>query len=219
MEVVMPAPYPITAIDIVLEPDATMSQKAAAANARLLQNFPKGFALDESHQPHISVLMRYARTSELEKVYAAVGRVLADETPTSWRLKAYRYYYMLDKEIGLASILIEPTDDAVRFQQKLIDAIAPFTEKTATAAAFVTTKEEPDINQPTLDYVQNYVPASSGKKFNPHVTIGVASQEFLQKMLDEKFDTFTFSPSGVSIHHLGNFGTARGKLKGWSLTS
>ena len=33
---------PVTAIDIVLEPDATMVQHAEAANERLLKSFPKG---------------------------------------------------------------------------------------------------------------------------------------------------------------------------------
>jgi hypothetical protein len=37
---------PITAIDIALEPDATMIQHAEAVNARLREVFPKGFALD-----------------------------------------------------------------------------------------------------------------------------------------------------------------------------
>jgi hypothetical protein len=36
-------------------------------------------------------------------------------------------------------------------------------------------------------------------------------------MLDEKFEAFTFSPVGVSVYHLGNFGTARKKLKSWEL--
>jgi hypothetical protein len=35
----------ITAIDILLEPDATMIQHAEADNARLLQHFPKGYSL------------------------------------------------------------------------------------------------------------------------------------------------------------------------------
>ena len=109
--------------------------------------------------------------------------------------------------------MIEPTDDLIRYQQKLIDAVAPFTVKTGTAAAFVTTKEDPDINQPTIDYVENFVPKASGKKFNPHVTIGLASQDYLKKMLDEKFEAFTFSPVGASVFHLGNFGTARKLLK------
>ncbi len=50
---------PITAIDIALEPDATMIQHAEAVNARLLKVFPKGFALGATHHPHISILQRY----------------------------------------------------------------------------------------------------------------------------------------------------------------
>jgi hypothetical protein len=211
------AQNPVTAIDILLEPDRTMIEKATAANERLLKVFPKGFALGKTHQPHISTLQRYVKTADLDKVYEAVGKVLAAEKPTSWKLKAYKYYYIPWKDIGLAGIVIEPTDDLVRYQKKLIDAVEPFTVKTGTAAAFVTTKEDPEINQPTIDYVETFVPKGTGKNFNPHVTIGLASQEYLKKMLDEKFEVFTFSPVGVSIYHLGNFGTARKKLKGWEL--
>jgi hypothetical protein len=207
----------VTAIDILLEPDATMIKHAEAANERLLKSYPKGFALGKTHQPHISCLQRYVKTADLDKVYEGVGKVLAEEKPTGWKLKAYKYYYIPWKDIGLGGIVIEPTDDLIRYQKQLIDAVAPFTVKTGTAAAFVTTKEDPDINQPTIDYVANFVPDASGKKFNPHVTIGIASEEYLKKMLDEKFEAFTFSPVGASVYHLGNFGTARKKLKSWEL--
>src|SRR5947207_4020014 len=210
---------PVTAIDILLEPDATMIKQAQTANERLLKSFPKGFSLDETHQPHISCLQRYVKTADLDKVYEAVGKVLAEEKPTGWKLKAYKYYYIPWKELGLAGIVIEPTDDLIRYQKKLIDAVAPFTVKTGTAAAFVTTKEDPDINEPTIDYVADFVPNASGKKFNPHVTIGLASQDYLKGLLDEKFEVFTFSPVGDSVYHLGNFGTARTKLKSWELKS
>jgi hypothetical protein len=211
----------VTAIDVLLEPDATLIKHAEAANELLLKSFPRGFALDKTHQPHISCLQRYVNTADLDKVYEAVGRILAEEKPTGWKLKAYKYYYIPGegamKGLGLAGIVIEPTDDLIRYQQKLIDAIAPFTAKTGTAAAFVTTKEAPDINQQTIDYVETFVPKASGKHFNPHVTIGIATQDYLKKMLDEKFEDFTFSPAGASVYHLGNFGTARTQLKGWEL--
>jgi len=212
-----PKTNPVTAIDILLEPDATMIKNAEAANARLRKSFPKGFALDDTHQPHISCLQRYVKTADLDKVFEAVGKVLAGEKPAAWKLKAYKYYYLPWKDIGLAGIVIESTEDLIRFQQKLIDAVAPFTERTGTAAAFVTTKEDPDINQPTMDYVAGYVPNGTGKKFNPHVSIGIASQDYLKKMLDENFEAFTFSPAGVSVYHLGNLGTARKKLRSWEL--
>ncbi len=209
--------HPVTAIDIALDPDATMIQHAVAANARLLKVFPKGFALDATHHPHITILQCYVRTADLDKVYAAAGKVLAKEAVVGWTLAAFKYYYSPSKELGNASIGVKPTDNLLKLQQKLVAAIVPVTVQTGTAAAFVTTPEEPEINQPTIDYVAAFVPKQTGKNFNPHVTIGVATGEYLKGMLAEPFDAFTFSPAGVSVYQLGNFGTARKQLKAWEL--
>src|SRR6267154_5819307 len=62
---------PVTAIDIALEPDATMIQHAHADNARLLNAFPNGFALDATHHAHVTMLQQFLRTADLDKVYAA----------------------------------------------------------------------------------------------------------------------------------------------------
>jgi hypothetical protein len=113
---------PVTAIDILLEPDDTMIEKATAANERLLKVFPEGFALGKTHAPHISTLQRYVKTADLDKVYEAVGKVLAGEKPASWELTAYKYFYVVWDD--LAGISIEPNDDLSRYQQKLIDAVA-----------------------------------------------------------------------------------------------
>ncbi len=74
---------PVTAIDIALEPDATMIQHAMDANARLLKSFPKGFALDKTHHPHISMLQQFVRTDDLDKVFAAANAVMAKRSPRS----------------------------------------------------------------------------------------------------------------------------------------
>jgi hypothetical protein len=57
------------------------------------------------------------------------------------------------------------------------------------------------------------VPDASGEKFKPHVTIGLASPDYLNKMFEEKFEAFTFSPARAAVYHLGNFGTAQEKLE------
>jgi hypothetical protein len=85
---------PLTAIDIALEPDATMLQHAKDANARLLKSFPKGFTLDETHHPHVTMLQQFVRTADLDNVFAAANAVLAKEKPASWTLKAFKYYYI-----------------------------------------------------------------------------------------------------------------------------
>ena len=153
-----------------------MIQRAKAANARLRKVYPEGFALDATHNPHITMLQQFVRTADLDKVYAAVSEALPGEKPTSWKLKAFKYYYIPVPPIGLAGIVIEPTDDLLRLQQKIIDAVLPFTVKTGTAAAFVSTEDGRDIQPFLIDYVTDFVSIGSGKKFNPHVTIGVATE-------------------------------------------
>src|SRR6266568_1347919 len=209
---------PVTAIDIALEPDATMIQHAQADNARLLKAFPKGFALDATHHPHVTMLQRYVRTADLDKVYAAANQVLANEKPAGWKLKAFKYYYIPAPPIGLAGIVVEPTEDLLRLQQKLIDAIEPFTTKTGTAAAFMSTEEGRDIQQSLIEYVADFVTIAAGKKFNPHVTIGVGTEAYLNEMLAQPFQAFTFSPASASVYQLGSFGTARKELKALELT-
>src|SRR5664279_728234 len=101
---------PVTAIDIALEPDATMIQHAQDANARLLKVFPKGFALDATHNPHITLLQQFVRTADLDKVYATANSVLAKEKPTGWTMKAFKYYYIPSPPVGLVGIVVEPTE-------------------------------------------------------------------------------------------------------------
>jgi hypothetical protein len=208
----------ITAIDILLEPDASMLQHAQVANARLLKAFPKGYSLDAAHQPHISCLQRYVKTEALKNVFGAVSDVLATEHPASWTLTAFRYYYIPWKGLGLAGIVIRPTDDLLAYQQKLIDAVAAFASPSGTASAYFTTPENPEIVQPLIEYVAGFVPNQTGKKFSPHVTIGLAPEEYLKGMLAEPFAEFTFSPSAVSVYQLGNYGVAAKKLMGWPLS-
>src|SRR5437667_12433675 len=61
---------PVTAIDILLEPDGTMLQRCEANNARLLKFYPKGFALDAAQRPYITLLQCYSRTAAPDRFYA-----------------------------------------------------------------------------------------------------------------------------------------------------
>jgi 2'-5' RNA ligase superfamily len=203
----------VTAIDIALEPDGTMVQHAMNANARLLKGFPKGFALDETHHPHVSILQQFVRTVDLDKVYAAADAVLRKEQPATWTLRAFKYYYIPAPPIGLAGIVVEPTADLHRLQDELIAAVKPYTVKTGTPAAFYSEEGGRDIQKSLISYVANFVTDAAGKRFNPHVTIGVETEAYLNKMLAEPFPSFTFSAAGASVYQLGAYGTARKELK------
>ena len=207
---------PVTAIDILLEPDATMLQHAQVVNDRLLKVFPKGFALDATHRPHITLLQRFVLTQNLDKVYAAVGKVFATANVTGLKLEAFKLYYIPDKDIGLSGIVIKPTPELIKLEMQVIDAVTPFAVKTGTSAAFVT-GDVPEVLPALIVYVSEFVPKSSGEHFHPHVSTGVAPKEYLDKMLAEPFQSFTFSPVGAAVYHLGHFGTAAKQLKEWDL--
>ena len=207
----------VTAIDILLKPDAVMLQHAAATNERLLKVFPKGFKLDASHRPHITLVQRFVLTKNLDKVYAAVGKVFASANVTGLKLEAFTYYYIPDKNLGLSGIVIKPTPELLKLEQQVIDAVTPFAVKTGTSAAFVTTPKDPEILPALITYVSEFVPKHSGENYHPHVTTGLAPREYLDEMLKEPFEVFTFSPAGAAVYHLGHFGTAAKKLKEWDL--
>jgi len=209
---VFPPGPAVTAIDILLEPDATMLKHAKAVNARLLKVYPKGFALDAAHRPHITLIQRFVRTGDLDKVYAAAGRVLTGARVTRMKLEAFKHYYIPIKDTGVAGIVARPTPELIKLQQDLITAVAPFTAETGTWAAFVTTPDDPN-NAALIEYVSAFVPKATGERFNPHVTTGVAPRAYLDQMLAEPFKAFTFSPAGAAVYQLGQFGTAAKKLK------
>jgi glycerol uptake facilitator-like aquaporin len=57
----------------------------------------------------------------------------------------------------------------------------------------------------------------TGAHYNPHVSIGVASKDYLDKVIAEPFEPFTFSPAGAAVFQLGPYGTAAKQLKEWDL--
>lgn len=209
----------VTAIDILLLTDTPLVEKARAANARLRQAFPQGFALDATHVPHMSVVQAFVRTADLEQVYEAVAKVVADALPGRWSLKAVRYDYYPWGTLGLGGIVIERTDAMLAYQQQILDAIAPYTAPDGTGAAFFSLPGEPAIEAPILRYVTNFRTIAAGPQhFRPHVTVGEASESFMNAMIAERFEPFTTRPVGAAIYQLGNFGAARKPLKAWDLT-
>ena len=207
----------ITAIDILLEPDATMLGHAQANSARLLKVFPKGFALDEAHRPHITLIQRFVRTADLDKVYAAAEKVLADAKITRMQLEAFKYYYTPGPGVGVAGIVARPTPPLLTLQQSLIAAVAPLTVETGPIGAFSAPHDDPVNDGLLIKYVSTFVPQQTGERFSPHVSTGVAPLDYLDKMLAEPFATFTFWPAGAAVYQLGPFGTAAKKLKAWNV--
>jgi hypothetical protein len=207
----------VTAIDILLEPDATMLRHAEANNARLLNVFPKGFALDATHRPHITLIQRFVRTADLDQVYDAAGKVFAAANVGGMKFDAFKYYYARTGALGVAGICAKPTPEITKLQADIIAAVEPFVVETGPIGAFTAPHDDPATDAALIQYVSTFVPKMTGKNYNPHVSTGVAPKEYLDKMLAEPFEPFTFSAAGAAVYQLGPFGTAAKKLKEWDL--
>jgi len=207
----------VTAIDILLEPDAMMLRHAESNNVRLLKVYPTGFMLDATHRPHITMVQRFVRTADLDQIYAAAGKIFAGANVNGLKLEAFKYYYLPTGALGVAGIVAKPTPELLKLQAEIIAAVAPFTMETGPIGAFTAGHDDPSTDAAMIQYVSTFVPKASGEHFNPHVTTGVAPKEYLDKMLAEPFENFTFAAAGAAVYQLGPFGTAAKKLKEWNL--
>jgi hypothetical protein len=207
----------LTAIDILIDPDEAAMVRAREVNGRLLESvpLPKGWALDDTHRPHITTLQRYVRTADLDQVYEAVEKAVA---ATDLSALAYTAMKITHADWGFPGVAptvlrVEVGDKVLDFQAALLAAITPFVESGGTAAAFVADPGE-EISPTIVDWVEKFVPDQIGAgKYFPHLTVGVATFDDLKVIEAEPFEAFAVSPARVAVYHLGNNGTARELLK------
>jgi acid phosphatase (class A) len=203
----------VIAIDILLEPDNVLLSKAEAVNGEFMKAYPEGFTLDESHRPHITLIQRYVRKADLEKVYAASNKVLSRYKMNTLELEAYEYGYFPMGELGLAAINAKQIPELVKLQKELIDVVAPYAVEMAYSSAFYTTPDDPIIDPILVHYVSVFVPEHTGEHFAPHLTVGLAPTTFLDELKAKPFEKYNFKPVSAAVYQLGQWGTAAKKLK------
>ena len=209
----------LTAIDVLINPDEATIERAREVNAWMLKSMPEGWVLDDTHQPHITTLQRYVRTADLDQVYDAVAKTIADTDMTSL---SYEVVKIAHADWGFpgygpAVLQVQVSPEVLDFQAKLVAAVAPFVESGGTAGAFVADPGE-EISPTIIKWVEAFVPAQIGEgNYFPHLTVGVAKFDDLKVIEAEPFEPSTVHAAGVAMYHLGNNGTARVELKSWQL--
>jgi hypothetical protein len=165
----------------------------------------------------LRMLQCFVRIADLDKLYAAEEKVLAAADVNAMKLEAFKYYYAPASATGVAGICAKPTPEILKLLADIIAAAKPFMQETGPIGAFTAGHDDPAMDAAIIQYVSTFVPKMSGENFNPHVSTGVAPKEYLDQMLAEPFEPFTFSPAGAAVYRLGPFGTAAKKLKEWDL--
>ncbi len=206
----------IIAIDVLLEPDAVMLKQAMASNARLRGVHPDGFRFDATHTPHITMMMAFVRRADLAKFYAAEKKVFTAVDLKAIKLEAFKYYYApAESGFGLLGICARPSPELVKLQADIISAARPFVLNSGSAEAFATRHNDPALDESLAQFVAAFEQKATGAKFNPHVSTGLAPKEYLDKLLAEPFEPFTFAPARAAVFQLGPYGAAAKKLKEW----
>lgn len=202
----------LIAIDVLVKPGPRMVAEAREWNEKMREQSPTGFALDERHVPHITLIQRFIARSDLPKVLTAVDKVKSDFDLGSLKLTATGLYHIRWGTIGLAGIVIEPSAQLLALQGAIIDAVNDYARTGGEESAFVPDTSGTPFDPVLFEYVETFVPSQIGDNFNPHVTIGLAPLDWLEELEKNRFENFTFDAAGIATYQLGNFGTASKRL-------
>ena len=202
----------VVAIDVLLRVDAATAEKARAVNQQLRKAYSRGYSFDAAHLPHITLVQRYVRTQDFEAIFAAVAKVVQTTALKDLEAPVSRFHSTPWDDVSLMAFQIDATPELRAFEQKIVDAVEPFAVSGGTADAFAVTAGDLPVGKATIAAVEKFVPASSGNRFSPHVTLGAAPKEVVDGLSRKQLEKITIKPEGVAIYQLGNFGTAQKEL-------
>ena len=170
--------------------------------------YPNGFALDATHHPHITMLQQFVRTADLCKVYTAANRILANERGDRLEpegVQALLHSSPAKRHCGYCR-RADGRASTPAATGAILDAVAPFTERTGTAAAFVSCGTTRSRHPTRIDRLRHQFHYG---RIRQEVQILMSRSVSLQKPILTRcsrnpFQTFTFSPvGGVILRQLG----------------
>jgi len=146
------------------------------------------------------MLQCFVRTEDLDKVYAATGKVLASANVKAMKLEAFKFYYA--RRVRRASQV------SVRSQRRKYSSCkrhhcrreAIHGENRPHRCVHCTARRS--ATDGYYPYVSTFVPKMSGENL-----IRTSAPALLQKNTRqnarEPFEPFTFSPAGAAVYQLG----------------
>ena len=170
----------IVAIDVALESDA------ARASVTLVQSLVRG--------------------SELHMLSAALGRVMATSTLQGVALTPSAPGSDATAQAA-ASATTDVPHDLRRLQERVAEAVRPFSIDSETATSFIVAPDGSPLMSDTITAVERFVPDASGVNYRPRVSATAAGASG---------DASTFRPVGLAIYQLGAADTPRRRIWTWT---
>jgi hypothetical protein len=202
----------LIAVDVLLEPGPAMLAEAVRWNAAMREQLPQGFSFDGEHAPHVTLLQQFIARGDIARMLAAVADASAGFDVAGLRLEATGLYHVAIGGIGLAGIVIEPTERLLALQRTVIDAVGDLARAGGGEAAFVPDRSGARFDPLLFAFVETYVQRRAGVRFHPHLTVGAAPLGWLEDLETRPFARFAFDVTGIATYQIGNFGTASRRL-------
>jgi len=187
------------AVDVVLLPDGTMTDKAIEANTKLVEKFGEKIVLNkESCLPHVSLAMGCVDEGDI----ASIGQVLKTiEEKTTLRELRVIAIWTTANSVGekVSAFGIEKTKELQLLHEEVMEKLAAYLSCDVTRDMIYNPGE---VGESTLLWIKNYREKSSFANFSPHITIGYGEIENCSLPI-------RFTASELALCHLGNHCTCR----------
>jgi 2'-5' RNA ligase len=177
-----------------------LSRSIAAARRSPSAESQARLQLDEEHLPHITLTQQFVRADEIESVFERVDETLRGQAPLAVRVTGG------GKGSSAVWMSVERTVEIARLHERLMEALRGLERPGGTAAAFF----EGDARVGDVAWVATYRLKSSLGSYNPHVTLGYASEP-------PDIAPFAFDAVTVAACHLGRYCSCRKALRAWDL--
>jgi 2'-5' RNA ligase len=192
----------LIALDIAVLPPDDVTQRAIALSASLPAAESQGLCLGPDYLPHVTLVQAFVDEREIVPLFTQVEDIVPERPPLHLRVSGGRS--------GASSVWmgIEPALVLVELHQHLLDAVLPFERADGDVSAFF----GGDARERDVRWVAQYRETSSGRAFQPHITLGHASHSPV-------IEPFDFTATRVAACHLGRFCSCRRVLRAWHLRS
>jgi len=187
------------AVDVVLLPDETMTDRAIEINAELVKKFGDEIVLNKANcLPHISLAMGCLEEIDIASVEKVLEEIAKETSLPYLEIIGIRTSGN-SKGQAVSVFEVKKMQEFQSLHKKVMDKLAPYLTNDVTKDMIY---GDVDAALSTLLWIKNYREKSSFENFFPHITIGYGQTEY-------QLQPATFAASKLALCHLGNHCTCR----------
>lgn len=188
----------IVGIDVSLSPDIAVAGRATGQRAP------------------ITLVRGFVRSSDVARVSSVVAFVMATTRLQDLNLRATGYHTGTWNGLSGTALLLDPTEDLRRLEERMVAALRPFRLEPESAHEFIMTPDGSRMEEHAIATVDRFVPDGAGVNYRPHIFIAGAQADAAKRTAEQPADQVTFRSVGAAIYQIGARGVSERVLWNWT---